>query len=364
VKKFLNWGKISITLLFSSFWISYGIETLSQNRLIDFSAFYGAAKNILNGLSPYNIYYTFYGSSSFQSPLWVGWFFIPFTLFPIDRAFILFGVLNLLIILICLIIVITWQSSRISPLFFIYLLCDTLVLSYDTIRFGQVTIIQLVAVILMIFALQVERPFIAGLLLPLVIIKPHLVIFFLYAAFRRGGRRMLLASLGSILLLILTAVSVQPTWITEMFRLIVYGQQNSSMEWNKFVTITGLFSLPPWLGLLVLLLFLPFFFWLDYQFKSVETKIWLPIALVLSLAITPYAFSYDLPLLLPALVWLCVPWSGRSIILLLFVSLIVIKFSFSGISYIAVLLVALFSIQKVIRRNQLHVEETIAPYIN
>jgi hypothetical protein len=236
-----------------------------------------------------------------------------------------------------------------------------LVLSGQTIWFGQVTIIQLVAVIVIISALHANRPFVAGLVLPLVIIKPHLVIFFLFAALRRGGRKMLFAGIGSILLLGLISALTYPSWIIDMIQVVIYGQQNSTMEWNKFVTLAGLLSLPPWYSIVLWLLFIPVLVFLDNKFRSVPSIIWLPVTLVLSLATAPYAFAYDLPLLLPALVWLYLPLSPLLIVLLFIVECIVIFSKFSSIAYIAVILIALFSIRGTLMHIQSRVDELTPP---
>lgn len=81
--------------------------------------------------------------------------------------------------------------------------------------------------------------------------------------------------------------------------------------------------------------------------------IWLPITLVLSLATTPYAFAYDLPLLIPALVWLCFPWSQFSLIAIFAVTFVSIFAGFSGIAYIAVIFITIFSIRRVIMQESL-----------
>ncbi len=269
-----------------------------------------------------------------------------------NLAFIVFGIFNWLLSLVCLIVILRWQISRVSPLAFFYLLGCTLVLCFNAVQFGQASIIQLAAAVVIISALHVNRPFVAGLAIPLVIIKPHLVIYFLFAALKRGGRRMLLAGIGAILVLMFLALLMQPSWITDMLRVIIYGQLSSPMEWNKYVTLAGLFSLPPCIGIMVWLLLLRFLILLDSRFRSVPSNIWLPITLVLSLATAPYAFAYDLILLLPAVVWLCLPMSPLSIVIISIVLGIVISAGFSGVAYLAVLSIALYSIRGAILQTR------------
>ncbi len=167
---------------------------------------------------------------------------------------------------------------------------------------------------------------------------------------------MLLAGIGSTLLLVLIAVLTQNSWVTDMLLVIINGQQSSSMEWNKFTTLAGLFSLPPWIGFGMWLLFLPILVLIDNQFRSVPSIIWLPITLVLSLATAPYAFAYDLPIILPALVWLSLPLSPLSTIVIFTVTCVVIFAGFSSIAYIAVFIIAIFSLREAILQAHLKVD--------
>ncbi len=163
-----------LIIILGVLWVTYGLTAVIRDHLVDFTAFYGAAENILVGQTPYGFYETFYGASSFQSPYWLVWFFVPFTLLPMNLAFIVFGIFNWLLSLVCLIVILRWQISRVSPLAFFYLLGCTLVLCFNAVQFGQASIIQLAAAVVIISALHVNRPFVAGLAIPLVIITPHL----------------------------------------------------------------------------------------------------------------------------------------------------------------------------------------------
>jgi hypothetical protein len=362
VKKFVIVGKNFLLILLSGLWIAYGLFAVVQKNAADFTAFYGAAKNILVGINPYGLYKTIGGGiSGFQSPLWLSYFFVPLTLFPINVALIVYKLVNLVIVIGCFFLILRWQTSKVPLLVVLYLLGCILVLSANTMLLGQVTIIQLASAILMIVALKHNRPFVAGLALPLILIKPHLVLFFLFAAFRRGGRKMLFAGVLSTCFFVIISILTRHTWITDLLGEIIRGQQYSTMEWNKFVTVSGLFSLPPWLNIVIWLLSLPVLIMLDNKFHSVPSNIWLPITLVLSLATTPYAFAYDLPLLIPALIGLCFPWSRFSIIAISVVTFVTIFAGFSSIAYIEVIFIAIFSIHRVIIQKSLQVDESISP---
>lgn len=344
--KVLRAFKRITTYLLSTFWVIRYLPENFQQHLVDFKAFYGAAKKLLLGVTPYGLYQTAVGASSFQSPIWLSWLFIPLTLFNTEQAFLIFEILNLLLYLVILIIIFKWHSTKISFLDFFFFWGCSLVLSFLTQQFGQVTIIQLAAIVAMIYTLNNDKPIIAGMLFPLVLIKPHLVVFFCFVALKRGGRKMLLAGIGSLVIFVLIGEVIEKYWILDMIKTIIGGQQSSEMEWYKFMTLAGLFSKPLSVGILIWLITLPFLIFLDYRFRSLPNITWLPVALALSLATAPYAFAYDLPLLLPSLVWLCLPLSTMTILIAFVVTLIPMLVGFSGISYISVLIVTLLSIYR------------------
>jgi len=286
-----------------------GLSTVSMDRPIDFLAYYGAARHLLDGLSPYGLYATAYGYSVFQSPLWLAWLFTPMAIMPMHSAWLLFVVINICLLILCLVIIARFHNTNVSPIVFAYILSCTLGISFIQIRFGQVTVIQLFAFVLIICAMRSRQMVIAGLLVPLALLKPHLLIFFLPSAFLRGDRKLLLSAFVSTLALMALAFWLRPAWLHDLVDTFISGQRASDMAPWKFMTLTGHFSLPPWAGLLVPPLSLPIIIWSERKFRAMPTSTWLSVALALSLAFTPYAFAYDLPLLLPVLVWLSLPWS-------------------------------------------------------
>jgi hypothetical protein len=56
--------------------------------------------------------------------------------------------------------------------------------------------------------------------------------------------------------------------------------------------------------------------------------------------VSPYAFAYDLPLLIPALLWLSRRWSTRMTVIWSILAGIAAFAGFSGFSYFATLLVS------------------------
>lgn len=78
VKKFITIGENFLLILLSGLWIAYGLFAVVQKNAADFTAFYGAAKNILGRINPYGLYKTFAGGGRVFNHLYG----FPISLFP------------------------------------------------------------------------------------------------------------------------------------------------------------------------------------------------------------------------------------------------------------------------------------------
>jgi hypothetical protein len=135
-----------------------------------------------------------------------------------------------------------------------------------------------------------------------------------------------------------------------MFSAIVKGAAETSMEFWKYSTLASLFSRDARLGYLVPIVFLPLLFGLRRSLKEHPIQDQLAIVLAFSLATSPYAFAYDLPLLLPALAWLTRQWPRRAVLLWTGMAVLVYFAGFTRLAYLATLLAcALAGITLIVR---------------
>lgn len=333
------WGRAVFQALVAVFGFVVGLHWITRQDLADFLAFWGSGGRVLAGQSPYGFYPTLNGGSVFQSAPWLAWLFAPLALLPVGRAWQIFYLLNLLLVALILYLAFKEFRLRLDPLTAALVLACGLALSYPCLSFGQVSILQVAILALMSLALQRGRPVLAGALLPLALLKPHLLLWFIPYALIAGGRRFRLASLASTLLFALAALALQPSWPGQMLQTIFAGQAGTRMETWKYTTLSGLFSLDPKLGLLIPIVFLPGLFWLSRRIKSFPLDTRLAIVLAFSLAASPYSFSYDLPLLLPALAWLTFQWPARATLLWTAMAVLIYLFGFQNLAYLITLLV-------------------------
>jgi hypothetical protein len=325
-------------ILVASLLLTLCVVALSVAPRVDFLAFMGASKRYLSGLSPYGFYPTDHGTPVFQSFPWVVWLFLPISWMDLDQAWILFTILNGAVLLLIILLAASLQEKKFLPVDLLLLFACGLTLSYLCLVTGQLTLLQAGVAVLMMAALERNKPVLAGALVPLILIKPHLVIWFLVSVYVRSGKRFLTASLLSAGLFFGTALALQPTWPADMIQIILSGQMASTTEDWKFATLTGLLHIPPWVGFLVLPVSLPLLFFIQRRMKGQPISAQMAAALAFSLAASPYAFAYDLPLLIPALLWLTPRLSLGTAVLWLAAAAIPIITGYSGAAYILTIL--------------------------
>lgn len=340
---------VLVQLALINFYAFLAATTFFMSELVEFVAFTGAGRKTLALESPFGSYVTAHGASVFQSVPWLAWLFVPLALLPLHPAWLLFVSLNIGLLLGIFIVNLSKEAKGLSPLNLIYLFSCVLVLSYSSLAFGQVTILQLWVITLVIVFLQRGNQTWAGMLMPFVLIKPHLVIWFLIYCFALGKRRFVMTSILAILLISAAAFALQPTWLFDLFDAFLAGQAQSTMESWRFSTLAGLFSLPPIYGLVVLPLAIPALFWVRRRTMGLSIKAQLAIALAFSLATSPYAFAYDLPLLLPCWFLLSRRWSCRALLFWTLGTAFVIGVGFRGFSYVVTLATCALIVVKLVR---------------
>jgi hypothetical protein len=335
-------------LILTIFWAARGLSTIFITHQVDFLAFIGAGHRFLSFQSPYGFYPTVFGASIFQSVPWLAWLFSPLALLNIDQAWLIFVALNACLLLIIIILIGISESVKLSPINFTYVYACVLAISYFCLAFGQVTILQVAVLSIMIVALKRGNQIIAGVLMPLVLIKPHLIIWFLFSIFTSGKRQFIVSSILSTILISAVSFALQPSWPIEMVKTFVAGQTISTMENWKFSTLAGILSLPPIYGFLVLPMSIPFLIWLRRRTSRFPFGSQLTIGLAFSLAISPYAFTYDLPLLIPALIWLSQGWTWRMAFVWTLIAAFSVMSGFTGVSFVVTLITCTLIVIKVI----------------
>ncbi|MCX6032328.1 MAG: glycosyltransferase family 87 protein [Chloroflexi bacterium] len=304
-----------------------------NSNLLDFTVYYGAGRQLLAAASPYDVY------GPYQLPFWyvpwVAWLFAPLSVLPLRAAWLGFLAINSL--LLAIVFRLLFRLYRVSlPIPVAGLLYAlTLIMSLLLVHVGQVSIIQLTAVVLMIVAISRRRLCVAGIAFPLMLLKPQLIILMAPALWLAGGRKALLASLASLAAVAMLATIITPAWPREVVAAIVTGQQrNDPLKWN-YTTLPALLGLGRQWNYFFAAAMLPGAAWITCRLRRIlQRDEWLAVVLALSLLVAPQSFAYDLPLLLPALIWLTGRWSWRGAALWFAAATIPLLAQYSSAAYL------------------------------
>ena len=270
----------------------------------DFDVFLGGASAALAGKSIYIVVGQYH--LPFWYPPWTAWLFIPLALWPRSVALLLYQALSAA----AAVLVVHRLSHYYNPKF--RLLDEALILglivpmSLQLINVGQMDYILLGLVVLAIWGAENDEHLLVGLLYPFLLTKPHLIIPFTVFLFWRLGKRAILVSLASGLGMLVLATILAPTWYLELPRVIrESGGRTMGIAFTTLPSLLG--GRENWLGTanvpftLLLILAALLVLW---KVRRLATVPHLSLALALSLLSAPRAYPYDLPLLVPVMVWL------------------------------------------------------------
>ena len=328
----------------------------ARNETWDLQIFYGAAHNVITGMPIYG----YFGSSHLPYFLfpWGAWFFIPFTLLPLGIARVLFTILGIAIAI--------FAFNKLANHFEnndyfkkMLLLSMVLWLGWLNVYVGQITYYLLGVAVLVMFLIYNGQDFTAGLLIPIFLLKPHLFILFLLVVIRLGGKKTILSGVVSTGLLVMLAVLVDPHWISDMLNMLIAisGRIDPNPVWG-FITLPSFLGFNQnWIGtanlpLTVLVILVSGF--ILWKVRSLPAIPLLSLALTASLVCAPRAYAYDLPLLIPAILWLCGEVSWKIIIFWSSIVLVLILSHYSVGSYILVLMVfgwGVFKAHKLVKNS-------------
>ena len=316
------------------------LAEIRNGTLLDFEIYYMAGSALLNGETPYQFYGEF--SLPFQYFPWVGWLFVPLAAMPIQSAWIVYAVINMGLLYISVVILLSLPSAekeRAAILKSLYIFSASLLMSLLVFIVGQISIFLLFVCVLIIKLLHHDRRELAGLIAPFLLTKPHLMLLFLPYTLLKGGKRFILYSaIGTAVLAGIAAIQ-NPAWGTEMFNIIRLGQdRGDGLLWG-FSTLPGALELRNWriMNFLFAVPSLAVSICIIRQLKRLPLQQQLSFSLALSLFSAPYSFAYDLPLIIPALIYLSGANRNYTVIMWLCAAFLPRIVQFQGQTYFLIL---------------------------
>jgi hypothetical protein len=327
--------------------LSLILYTIIHSEFWDFNVFYSSAQAALQGS---NIYRTYgqYHLPYWYFP-WVAWFFIPLAVVPFEVAKFIYMVITFLSAFFITHSVGRYFDSRLSVTNQMFITAMAMLICWLLFRVGQTDFILAALITVIIFMIDKKQNIQAGLLFPILTFKPHLLIIFIPFAILRGGKKFILSALLSLFLLSLAAFVLIPNWPLEMVRMLNQSGQRTDNTWG-FTTLPALIGrVENWSGtgnLPITIIIMLLAFIAIWKNQHLPTVTFLAFALSASLLCAPRAYSYNLPFLIPTLLWLSV--ENTTLIALFWISLAILSFAtnFSTGAYLIVMAAFVLSILK------------------
>lgn len=343
IQRYLYIGAVLLVFTASMFILHYGMTEMEWQ---DFYVFYGAAKAILSGNSLYQV------TGEHRLPFWyfpwTAWIFIPLTLWTESTALIIYKFVFVLIAILVVNSLVTFYNPKFQFWDKVLILSLATSMSLQTMIVGQMEYILLGLILVTMYAIDQKQFVLAGVLIPFLWAKPHLLIVFTLTAFWLGGMRTILATIASSVLMLLVETVRSPGWYFEMFSLLKNGQ--GRIDGPIFTTLPNLLGFQEnWIGtsnLPITVLLVVVAILLVWKYRSLPPVPLLSLALAASLFCAPRAYAYDLPMLIPAMIWLTAKDFRSTFCVWIVAGVLPPVVRYAQFSYLLVLLVLVLAIHK------------------
>ena len=333
--KFARWSLL-ILLMIGFTWFSYVfIIPIFDYVNKDFMTFWAGSRAILEGVDLYNdqLWEPFrakYGSSWMPNatapyPLWTFILTLPFALFSVEVGAALWLMVSQVLLAVC-ILGLLYRVFQFKPTtnetFFILVVAFASIPNILILVNGQFTYFLLAIFTLFLFLLQRKRPFWAGMILSLIVLKPNIFILFmpLFAFWLLLRKRWSIIGGGVAGLTVMLILSwlILPGWIVGWVavRSKTAVVTITPTVWGLAADLFGSGWFFPGLVLAVLLTI--WVSWYIFTRKELSDTAVLSLALAASFLVTPYMWTYEHALLLIPWLWSFTMLSPRKLAQIIF----------------------------------------------
>ena len=336
--------------------IVYISVTLVRSEGLDFDVFYFSARQVIQGKTIYDTY------GAFKLPYWyfpwVAWFYVPLAFFSRGLAYGIYMGISILCATITINFLYQKTASHTNFLERLFALSMSMTMCWLLFRVGQMDYILLAVAVAMIQFVDTKRSALAGLLVPILLFKPHLfLLFFVYLALK-GRKSFIISAITITAVLMVISFLAIPNWPHQMLNMLKNSGQRIDHTAFNFTTLPNLFgSQENWSGtanlpftvflILIGLLIL-------WYFRSLDPFSFLTLSLVGSLFCAPRAYAYNFPLLIPVMVWLSAGLSrGYFILFWAAAGVTSILLQYSTKSYLIVLAIFAAGIYKALQQQRM-----------
>lgn len=349
IRRSLYIAFVLLVFVAGMFILHYGITKMEWQ---DFFVFYNAANSALSGESLYQI--TGEHNLPFWYFPWTAWLFIPFAFWSGTAALLIYKIVFVLVAILIVNSLLTFYNPDFKFWDKVLILSLVTSMSLQTMIVGQLEYILLGLILVTMYAIDRRRFILAGVLIPFLWTKPHLLIVFTLTAFWLGGIRTVLATGASFILMSLIETIRNPGWYFAMFTLLKNGE--SRADGPIFMTLPYLFGFQEnWVGTGNLPITVPLIIiavLIVWKVRTLPPIPLLSLALAASLFCAPRAYAYDLPLLIPAMIWITAKDFRSTFWIWLVAGILPPLVRYSSASYLLTVLVLLLAIRKAYKEIQ------------
>jgi hypothetical protein len=268
------------------------------------------------------------------NPPWIILLLLPIGILPFSVASLVWIFINVFLIGSSLII--TWRlcvgDKQSKGIIYVFLSSFLFVETISYLAIGQITSLVLLGIILVIWLINHELDFLAGMALLITTIKPHISFFFIILVFiwviKKHRWKVLVGFISLALFSMGFFWLINPGWLNDYIHLLLilpYNQLYTSTV-GSFTSENFNISIFKYSAILLIFLIKPLY-------EIIEKEGWLTttnIALLSSLSLAPYGFNFDQIVLLPTIVqliaWITTHELPKKSIIFVIVSLVLMDF--------------------------------------
>ena len=346
---------LTLTFFILVFWLCLSGQSIAsqqsdptQEKFVgDFLEYWGSARLLLAGKNPYSpeqllevqrsVVGNKKGLTIMWNPPWTLFFLIPFGLLSFSTGQLLWLMLNAASLLVCSAHLWRIYGGPPGRYRIAWLICFSVVPTYGILYMMQITPLVLAGIVGFLHFQERKQWWLAGTVLVLIAIKPHLAYIFwlallLWVLEKRQWRVILGGVISGMIITIIPLLFVSDLF-GYYFQAYLADTALTPFNWatptlsNALLLLFGLDNV--WVRLVLPIGSLVWF--LLYWRKQRNNWIWteqMPLILLLSQATTVFAWTYDQILLLPALMQVAI-WSTsggpRKIISVAFIAFLLIN---------------------------------------
>jgi hypothetical protein len=242
---------------------------------------------------------------SYPYPLWTPLLMLPFSLWPAAQGIQLWAISNLLVLTLCLCLImylLGWEHYiALTPI--LSILAIVYYPAYIGVWAGQIVFLMLLLLLLFLWAYKNEYYFLAGAMLGLTLIKPHLVLLvtlmILAAALWKRNWKLLFAfgTVSAVLIGIALPFASAPQQIFGggvSDHLLIYISQSSTV-WGLSLRLLSRSVIPPAIASGLLLLGTLYWWVSAIKANQLQDRLYglVAITTIVNLLVIPYSWSYN-----------------------------------------------------------------------